>query len=242
MTDEFYIGYEGPMPPGMARQVRRVVLAAIAVALSVALLAVATQRPLADSRFAFGELTTHEGWYVRGPAPSLLVPDSGGWSRVWLVAEGKHGAEALLHGVAEGWVRIEGTLIERAPWRMVEIAHGRLQALERAGSPPPAADARAVSFAGRGEIVDSKCYLGVMNPGEHVVHRDCAERCISGGVPPMFAFRDETGAARLAAIVLPGGRPAGPAVRGAIGYPVRLEGRLHSALDAEVLVLDAIHR
>jgi hypothetical protein len=25
-----------------------------------------------------------------------------------------------------------------------------------------------------GEIVDSKCYLGVMNPGQGKVHRDCA--------------------------------------------------------------------
>jgi hypothetical protein len=37
-----------------------------------------------------------------------------------------------------------------------------------------------------GEIVDSKCYYGVMNPGEGKVHRDCATRCLSGGVPPSF--------------------------------------------------------
>jgi hypothetical protein len=37
-----------------------------------------------------------------------------------------------------------------------------------------------------GEIVDSKCYLGVMNPGNGKVHRDCASRCLSGGIPPLF--------------------------------------------------------
>jgi len=35
-----------------------------------------------------------------------------------------------------------------------------------------------------GEIVDSKCFLGVMNPGQLTTHRACAIRCISGGVRP----------------------------------------------------------
>jgi hypothetical protein len=42
----------------------------------------------------------------------------------------------------------------------------------------------------RGEIVDSKCHTGVMNPGSGKVHRDCAVRCISGGVPPVLVEND----------------------------------------------------
>ena len=49
----------------------------------------------------------------------------------------------------------------------------------------------AVQFTG--EIVDSKCYFGVMNPGNGKVHRDCAARCISGGIPPAFLVRDAAG-------------------------------------------------
>jgi hypothetical protein len=44
-----------------------------------------------------------------------------------------------------------------------------------------------------GEIVDSKCYLGNMNPGNGKVHRDCAVRCLSGGIPPVFATNDFNG-------------------------------------------------
>jgi len=44
-----------------------------------------------------------------------------------------------------------------------------------------------------GEIVDSRCYFGVMNPGAGKVHRDCAVRCISGGIPPAFLVRDSSG-------------------------------------------------
>ena len=40
-----------------------------------------------------------------------------------------------------------------------------------------------------GEIVDSKCFLGVMNPGRLTPHRACAIRCISGGVPPVLLVR-----------------------------------------------------
>ena len=44
----------------------------------------------------------------------------------------------------------------------------------------------------RGEIVDGKCWMGVMNPGEGQVHRDCADRCLRGGLPPMFVAGAET--------------------------------------------------
>jgi hypothetical protein len=37
-----------------------------------------------------------------------------------------------------------------------------------------------------GEIVDSKCYLGAMKPGDGKGHKACAVLCISGGIPPML--------------------------------------------------------
>jgi len=40
-----------------------------------------------------------------------------------------------------------------------------------------------------GEIVDSKCYFGNMNPGNGKVHRDCAVRCMSGGIPLPSSLR-----------------------------------------------------
>ncbi|NET39721.1 MAG: hypothetical protein F6K19_48475, partial [Cyanothece sp. SIO1E1] len=46
-------------------------------------------------------------------------------------------------------------------------------------------------FSLTGEIVDSKCYPGVMKPGWTKTHRSCAIRCISGGVPPVFVVRNQ---------------------------------------------------
>jgi hypothetical protein len=37
-----------------------------------------------------------------------------------------------------------------------------------------------------GNIVDPKCYFGVMKPGEGKPHRSCAIRCIAGGIPPVL--------------------------------------------------------
>jgi len=44
-----------------------------------------------------------------------------------------------------------------------------------------------------GELVDTKCWLGVMRPATGKVHRACAARCLSGGVPPGLLIRNDTG-------------------------------------------------
>jgi hypothetical protein len=45
----------------------------------------------------------------------------------------------------------------------------------------------------RGEIVDPKCYLGVMQPGDGKTHKVCATLCIKGGIPPMLLVKNEAG-------------------------------------------------
>jgi hypothetical protein len=41
-----------------------------------------------------------------------------------------------------------------------------------------------------GELVDTKCYFGVMRPAVGKVHRGCAVRCLSGGIPPGLLVRN----------------------------------------------------
>jgi hypothetical protein len=78
----------------------------------------------------------------------------------------------------------------------------------------------------RGEIVDSKCYLGVMNPGDGKVHRDCAARCISGGIPPALVARDRDGRVRLVPITGPGGVSINARVLPYVAEPVFVRGSL----------------
>src|SRR5262249_1257716 len=74
---------------------------------------------------------------------------------------------------------------------MIELAPGSFTA-SSVGLPPNGHE-NLGEVQLTGEIVDSKCYFGVMNPGAGKVHRDCAVHCISGGIPPAFLVRDSAG-------------------------------------------------
>lgn len=240
-ADEFYIGYEPSMPPALARRVRAAVVIAATVMVAVAGLIVCTQRPLARVAFDYGHHQRWTGLLVRSPAPAVLVPTAHGVGWFWLVGRGKHGADEAIESVPDGWVQIVGTLISRDPWRMIEVSAASPAAAPGEtpqGSLAPDTPGHEVTL--HGEIVDSKCFLGVMNPGERVVHRDCAIRCLSGGVPPMLAYRDEEGRDSLAVLVDAHGRLLHDALHHAVGRPVRANGRLFRLNGQPVLQLASV--
>ncbi|MEW6321131.1 MAG: hypothetical protein AB1635_08580 [Acidobacteriota bacterium] len=242
MADEFYVGYEGPPPPGMRRLVRRVVVAGLAVGLAAVAAATTLQRRLEPARFDFAAPTTVEGWLRLEPVPALLVPGGRGVTVWWLVGPGKWSADRALGDVRSGWVRLDGKIIERGSWHMLEVVPGTARAISPGTPPPASAPVAERSVRLTGELVDGKCYLGVMNPGERTVHRDCATRCLSGGVPAFFAFRDAAGARRLALVLGADGRPAGPRLASLAGTPVTLEGRLATTGGADVLIVAPMAR
>jgi hypothetical protein len=65
-----------------------------------------------------------------------------------------------------------------------------------------------------------------MNPGEHKVHRDCAVRCISGGVPPAFLARDAAGDARIILLVGDDARALSKEVLPFVAEPLEISGVL----------------
>ena len=77
-----------------------------------------------------------------------------------------------------------------------------------------------------GEIVDGKCYLGVMNPGEGKVHRDCAARCIAGGAPPLLAVAGGPPRGRLVSLAGSRGESIHAQVLDFVAEPVTIEGEL----------------
>jgi hypothetical protein len=187
---EFYIGYAPRPPQRIARTVFRAVVGLNALAAAIALVLLFAQRPFARSTFEYQEYREFAGEVELKPYPALLVGRPGGkeYSRYLLVAPGKHGADTEVREFAGKAVHLRGSLIYRDGQTMVELVPGSVQVLKE--------EPAAVSFAAvgevtlTGEIVDSKCYLGVMNPGRTKVHRDCAARCISGGIPPAFVTAD----------------------------------------------------
>ena len=88
-----------------------------------------------------------------------------------------------------------------------------------------------------GEIVDSKCYLGVMNPGQLTPHRACAIRCISGGIPPILLVRQTNGSALHFLLVSSDGRPVNKEVLAMVAEPVQITGEV--VRQGEFLILRA---
>jgi hypothetical protein len=170
-------------------------------------------------------------------------------SRYLLVAEGKHGAQEQVSGLDGRRVRIEGTLAWRGSQALIEVAEAGVQSLEEASDKGPSSEAadlegtasgepvaldpsplepavaRGEELRLQGEIVGAKCFLGVMNPGESTVHRDCAALCIRGGVPALFVLRDRQGREQSFVLVDEDGLAHGNEILPLVGLPLTLKGR-----------------
>ncbi|MGH9536352.1 MAG: hypothetical protein ACRD3H_00425, partial [Terriglobales bacterium] len=220
------------------------------VVATIALALVAGQMPFANSVFEYGTVRSFEGFVEMQPFPTLLVARPGEtgphdkYSRYLLVAPGKHGADDLLANVDEKHVRLQGQLIYRDGETMVEIAPGSITVLDTAHAVQDIArDLGPVTV--NGEIVDSKCYLGVMNPGQGKVHRDCAARCVNGGIPPIFIVSDILsggitlrGHEQLLLAGLDGRALAGDALREFIAEPIQIQGELLQTGSTQLLKVD----
>jgi hypothetical protein len=91
----------------------------------------------------------------------------------------------------------------------------------------------------RGEIIDSKCYLGAMKPGGGKIHKACAALCLSGGVPPMFVTRDADNRETYYLLTAPDGGPLASDTFDYVGDAVELTGHLELHGDLHVLKVAA---
>ena len=88
-----------------------------------------------------------------------------------------------------------------------------------------------------GEIVDSKCFLGVMNPGQLTPHRACAIRCISGGCPPVLLVRQKDRPPLYFLLVSADGKPVNKPVLEMVALPVEISSEV--ARQGNLLILRA---
>lgn len=220
--DDFYVGYLPTAPAGVARFVRGVVLLLLAGAAVVAGVLTFAQKPFGPGVFEFGVERTYEGILHEKPYPTLEIEPG---ERHYLVAPFKFGADSQVRGLDGQHVRLRGAPIHRGDQRMIEIVPGTLEKL----GPPERTDLVTIEHGTMtlvGEIVDSKCYLGVMKPGSEKPHRDCAVRCISGGVPPIFLVREAGGPAAYLLLVGADGRQIGKEVLDFVAEPLEVTGEV----------------
>jgi hypothetical protein len=243
MSDEFYIGWESKASPVIGKATRRIAIALLLLAVLAPVLVAVSQRTIGNSVFEWGTQKTLSGILQTLPYPHLLVPRPGQtgasrFSSYYLVAPWKFGLdrEALVQLDGKS-VTLKGTLIYRGNQTMVETRPDWIQAdgkIIAAASPQPVSLGRQTLT---GEIVDSKCFLGVMNPGQLTPHRGCAIRCISGGVPPILLVHQKDGPPNYLLLVSTDGKPVNKQVLDLVAEPVEITGEIER--QGELLILRA---
>jgi len=234
MTDDFYIGYNARMAPGLARRIRVAATVLLVAAVLLPLVLLAAQSRSAPGLFEFGSTRVVEGRLVEFPYPALDV-DGETPGSYWLVAPGKHGAAGLVRALGGRTVRVRGALIERDGEKMLQVAPGGIEVLSAETGTTPSVPVRAGTRRVVGELVDGKCHLGVMKPGDGPLHRDCAVRCLLGDVPPMIV---EHGTGRRFALIRDDGRPFVADFSAIAGRPLVVHGTLVSQGPRRYLAAD----
>jgi len=232
---EFYIGWMPKAPSVFARHVKRVLLFLFPAALVIGYLLSTSQKKFSTANFEFGKLTEVKGVYLNNPVPMLKVFDKNNISvTLPLVGYGKLGAETAimelekekgisLHGKE---VTLKGTLLYGDGKTLLQIDKNDNPVVSIGDeSLVPLRQKDLGELTVRGEIVDPKCYFGVMKPGEGKVHRDCAIRCILGGIPPVLHVQNEKGESNYYLIVGPKGEKMNEAVQDFVAEPVSIEAR-----------------
>ena len=240
--DEFYIGYLPKAPKGIARILTITVAVLAVIVLASAWVITRFEKDFSNSQFEYGTLTELEGVLYQQPVPMLRIytgQDAQGqalYKSVLLVNFLKIGADNLLaayakKGVVEGQsiIKLRGTLIYYDGVTMMELTEKENALIEvkeaiQATAPRPQVSQGEVLL--QGEIIDPKCYFGAMKHGEGKPHRDCAIRCISGGIPPVLVVKNQQGETNYMLLTNEKGEPINQEVLPYVGLPVEVKGRL----------------
>lgn len=220
--DEFYVGYLRT-PPGHLRFVRRLVWVMLAWIVALGVVIALGMRDPGGATWDTSRERQWVGTVLTEPYP-LLIPDDGS-DALLIVEMAKHGAHERVEPFGGAHARVRGFLLDRDGRRMIELTPDDT-AIEREPKvdlsvPPNPRPLGPVTLTG--EIVDGKCYLGAMKPGDGMTHKSCATLCVRGGLPPMVVSREEGGAVfRL--LVIDGSTELSPELLALIAEPVRVRG------------------
>lgn len=243
--DAFFVGYlRTPRPLGIffLVLVPLVLLALFALGATF----VAAQKDVGDGRFVFmyAELAGH---LETRPYPVLYLPPSDehpDGHGIVLSGLGKRGVIEEAAALDGRPVDVGGVFLTRGSNEMLQV--GGALGLQAAAEPGP----EVVDFAPAreqlgqatlaGEVVDSKCYLGAMRPGEGKVHMACAGLCIMGGIPPMLVTWPAAGEPVVYLLAGPDGGLVDETVLRETGLYVRLTGQVERRADLLVFKVDPL--
>ncbi|MEO8112427.1 MAG: hypothetical protein ABI594_20430 [Ginsengibacter sp.] len=243
-NSEFYIGWMPNAPGKFAKHVKKVVLVLGVLVITISIVLALSQKKFDTGNFEFGTLTEVKGILSKTPVPNLKIVSG---KDIWgnpnyitavLVGYGKHGADGIINDLESEYkttldkkeIIVKGTLLYNDGKLIIQIA-AQDKPLVRIGEAVTSGDlVPKIKELGvqkvRGEIIDPKCYFGVMKPGEGKPHRDCAIRCILGGISPLMHVVNDKGESNYYLVVGPNGEKMNESVQDYVAEPIELNARL----------------
>jgi len=238
-ADSFYIGWQAKTDVFFSKYLKRVVPFIAITGLLFLVLFSIQQRHIANAAIDTSAPLELQGQLLLKPFPMLRTvsgKDAHGNPVVKsypLVNAGKSGADNLLKELLgekeSGWASVKAYPIIRegiAALTLIEEPDALMLLNHPVEGIGDGNETNLGSATLMGEIIDPKCYLGTMNPGEGKPHRDCAIRCIAGGIMPMCVFTDSAGVKQFAVIRAENGEPVNQEVLFAVAEPVSIRGKL----------------
>lgn len=225
---DFYVPYL-PVSARQKRFLRFVGPAVLWVFVVASLVAAYSQSSPGSGVWETGVARSFHGTMHALPYPALFTDDRGDGrpGMLLLVEMGKHGC-ARAASFDGATVEVGGWPVHREGRWMLELEPGDA-GIRRSTqhTPGPTLLAQALGRVTlHGEIVDSKCFLGVMKPGDGKTHKECATLCIMGGIPPMLVTRDRLGTPTFYVLISETGGPLSVDAYPMIADPVEISGEL----------------
>ncbi|MEM7625168.1 MAG: hypothetical protein AAF333_06020 [Planctomycetota bacterium] len=242
MKREFYVGYL-PLPARMKRGLLILVPMLLIAVVVVGAVLPTKQNDPGTGAWDLDGVTEYTGIVRTEPYPAVLVPaDSGGYDTVLLASQIKTGVQERAADFEGAWVTVRGNLAERDGRRLLTLLDGdtAVQPVEAAGSFAPAEPESQGRFQLTGQIIDPKCYLGAMKPGEGKIHKACATLCIKGGIPPMFMTENRGGERALYLLTDASGDAVFNPIEQYIADPITAEGEIETHGDLSWFKIDPL--
>ena len=246
-NDEFYVSYiNGSLGSKTKRTLKRFTIASICIVIVSALLFSFSQKPFKNASFELLSETKIVGTFHENPYPMLRVEIAKNtFKNILLLGFGKSSANPFLEKIQAEvkdlngkQLSIEGNLIYYNGKTLIQITNDEKVIL--IGSSKSTIPQKEVvsKMTLQGEIIDPKCYFGVMKPGKGKIHRSCAVRCISGGIPPVLATTDRNNISQYYLLTDLKGRSINQDILPFIGKPSELTGTVEKMDDWYVLKIN----
>lgn len=241
-NDEFYIGWMQQAPKSFAAWIRKYLFLLLPIIIVLGILLALSQKQFGSGNFEFGTLTEVKGIYFNEPVPNIkIVNGKDIWGNesyitVPLIGFGKHGADGVIADLEKeknislegNEIVMKGTLLYNDGKLLMQIDANDKPLIEVNGTKTNTvfdAPKEIGMLDVKGEIVDPKCFFGVMKPGEGKPHKDCAIRCILGGIPPVLKVANDEGKQNYYLIVGEHGENMNEAVQDYVASQVNIHAK-----------------